>query len=231
MNRQEFLRQLESLLMSIPEQERADAMAYYNDYFDEAGVENEQNVIQELGSPQIVAQSIIDDVRNSGYSQSQYQEENQSYGDYAGTYEQNTYQGQTTRQDVEKRKFKTWQIVLVVILLVVTFPVWIGLVAGLFGGLMGILGGLFGILVGIVATGFGLTIGGIAIFGAGIMTAMVVPVEGVTCMGVGLLLTSIGLLFSLLFVLLTFVWLPKLVKAIVGWIKGLFHRNEGGNEI
>jgi len=231
MNRQEFLRQLESLLMSIPEQERADAMAYYNDYFDEAGAENEQSVIQELGSPQIVAQSIIDDVRNSGYSQSQYQEEDHSYSDYAGAYEQNTYEGQATRQDVEKRKFKTWQIVLMVILLIVTFPVWIGLVAGLFGGLIGILGGLFGILVGIVATGFGLTIGGIAIFGAGIMTAMVVPVEGVTCMGVGLLFTSVGILFSLLFVLLTFVWIPKLVKAIVGWIKGLFHRNEGGNEI
>lgn len=236
MNRQEFLRQLESLLMSIPEQERADAMAYYNDYFDEAGVENEHRVIQELGSPQKVAQSIIDDVRNSGYSQSYGYEKADTYeqGTYQnqGAYQsQNTYQGQTTRQDVEKRKFKTWQVVLIVLLLIVTFPVWIGLVAGLFGGLIGILGGLFGILVGIVATGFGLIIGGIAIFGAGIMTAMVVPVEGVTCMGVGLLFTSVGILFSLLFVLLTFVWLPKLVKAIVSWIKGLFHRNEGGNEI
>lgn len=239
MNRQEFLRQLESLLMSIPQQERADAMAYYNDYFDEAGVENEQRVIQELGSPQRVAQSIIDDVRNTEYSQSQNYEEN----DYAGTYEQstyqnynsyqnnNTYQGQATRQDIEKKKFKTWQMVLIVILLIVTFPVWIGLVAGLFGGLIGLLGGLFGILVGMIGSGFGLVVGGIAIFGAGLMTVMVVPVEGVASMGIGLLLTSIGILLSLLFVLLSFVWLPKLWKAFFGWIKGLFHRNEGGNEI
>ncbi len=237
MNRQEFLRQLESLLMNIPENERKDAMAYYNDYFDEAGVENEQRVIQELGSPQRVAQSIIDDVRSSGYSQSyDYEETTDTYeqGAYQnyGTYEsQNTYQGQMTRQDVEKRKFKTWQIVLIVILLIVTFPVWIGLVAGLFGGLIGILGGLFGVLVGMIGAGLGLVIGGIATFGAGIMTVMVVPVEGLTCMGIGLLLTSMGILLSLLFVLLSFVWLPKLVKAIVCWIKGLFHRNEGGNEI
>lgn len=231
MNRQEFLRQLESLLMNIPEQERADALAYYNDYFDEAGVENEQNVIQELGSPQKVAQSIIEDVRTSGYREN---EESYGYGDSANEYTQNSYQNQSTYhnyQDVEKKKFKTWQMVLIVILLIVSFPVWIGLVAGLFGALIGLLGGLFGILVGIVATGFGLTIGGIAIFGAGLMTVMVVPVEGVTCMGVGLLLTSIGILLSLLFVLLSFVWLPKLVKAIMGWIQSLFHRNEGGNEI
>lgn len=231
MNRQEFLRQLESLLMNIPEQERADAMAYYNDYFDEAGVENEQQVIQELGSPQKVAQSIIDDVKNSGHSQSH------DYEEATSTYEQSTYQKQgayqsnAAYQDVEKKKFKTWQIVLIVILLILTFPVWIGLAAGLFGGLVGLLGGLFGVLVGLIGTGFGFVIGGIATFGAGLMTVMVVPVEGVACMGIGLLLTSIGVLLSLLFVLLSFVWLPKLVKAIIGWIKGLFHRNEGGNEI
>ena len=38
-------------MKDIPESERADALAYYNDYFEEAGVENEYQVIQELGSP------------------------------------------------------------------------------------------------------------------------------------------------------------------------------------
>ena len=51
MNRAEFMRQLERLLMDIPENDRLDAIAYYNDYFDEAGVENEARVIQKLGSP------------------------------------------------------------------------------------------------------------------------------------------------------------------------------------
>lgn len=234
MNRQEFLRQLESLLKNIPENERQDALAYYNDYFDEAGVENEQNVIQELGSPQKVAQSIVDDVRSLEYNKAE------GYEDMSGAYEQSAYQNQTTYQnqgystyqDVEKKgKFKTWQIVLIVVLLIITSPVLLGVVTGLFGGLVGLLGGLFGILVGIFGSALGLLIGGIALFGTGIMSMMVIPVEGVTCMGVGLLMVSLGVLLALLFVLLTFVWLPKLVKAIVGWIKGLFHRNEGGNEI
>ena len=58
MNRQEFFRRLEYLLSGLPENERMDALAYYNDYFDDAGVENEQQVIRELGSPEAVAQII-----------------------------------------------------------------------------------------------------------------------------------------------------------------------------
>ena len=233
MNRQEFLRQLESLLMNIPANERADALAYYNDYFDEAGVENEQSVIQELGSPQKVAQSIIEDIRNSGYREN---EENVGYGEYANEYTQNSYQNQYQStyhnyQNVEKKKFKTWQIVLIIILAIATFPIWIGLVAGLFGTVVGLFGALFGVLIAMTGLGLGFVIAGIAVFGAGAMTVIAIPVEGLTSMGIGLLLTSIGILLLLLFVLLTFVWLPKLVKAIVGWIKSLFHRNEGGNEI
>ena len=52
MNRVEFIRQLESLLWDLSESDRLDAIAYYNDYFDEAGVENEECVLKELGSPE-----------------------------------------------------------------------------------------------------------------------------------------------------------------------------------
>lgn len=220
MNRQEFLRQLESLLYSIPANERADALAYYNDYFDEAGVENEQNVIQELGSPQKVAQSIIENFRNSGYEQ--------PYENTTGKYSQNAYQNY---QHTEKKKLKTWQIVLLVILAIVGSPIWIGLAMGLFGALIGIIAGVFAAIVSLFGSGLGLVLGGIAVAVVGGLGVMVRPLESVTCMGVGLLLTAIGILLTLLAVLITFAWLPKLIKIIVKWVKGLFHRNEGGNEI
>ena len=41
MNRIEYMTKLASLLQDIPEVERRDAMKYYNDYFDEAGEEND----------------------------------------------------------------------------------------------------------------------------------------------------------------------------------------------
>ncbi len=46
MNRVEFMKQLERLLGDIPENDRLDAIAYYNDYFDEAGTENEAQVME-----------------------------------------------------------------------------------------------------------------------------------------------------------------------------------------
>ncbi len=58
MSRKEFMQQLNRLLADIPESDRQDAIAYYNDYFDEAGPENEAEVIQELGSPGKVAATI-----------------------------------------------------------------------------------------------------------------------------------------------------------------------------
>ena len=58
MNRIEFMTELEKLLKEIPEEERKEAMQYYEDYFADAGLENEQHVISELESPKKVAQTI-----------------------------------------------------------------------------------------------------------------------------------------------------------------------------
>ena len=51
MNRIEYMRKLASLLQDVPAEERVATMQYYNDYFDDAGKENEQEVIGALGNP------------------------------------------------------------------------------------------------------------------------------------------------------------------------------------
>jgi hypothetical protein len=58
MNRNEFMSQLDRLLQDLPIGERAEAMQYYSDYFSDAGVENEQEVMDTLGSPEKVAETI-----------------------------------------------------------------------------------------------------------------------------------------------------------------------------
>lgn len=62
MNRTEFMRQLESLLQNISATEREEALQYYNEYFNDAGPENEQNVIEALGNPAKVAENIKKDI-------------------------------------------------------------------------------------------------------------------------------------------------------------------------
>ncbi len=67
MNRADFMKQLESLLTGIAPTEREEAIQYYNDYFDDAGTENEQEVIEALGNPARVAENIKRDLLDSGY--------------------------------------------------------------------------------------------------------------------------------------------------------------------
>ena len=65
MNREEFMKELEYLLMDIPEEDKQDAVAYYRDYLEDAGDEHEQEVIQEFGSPERVAAIIRADLGGS----------------------------------------------------------------------------------------------------------------------------------------------------------------------
>lgn len=66
MNKEIFLRQLEQLLYDIPKEERDEAMDYYRGYFEDAGAEHEATVLEELESPQIIADSIKEALNNTG---------------------------------------------------------------------------------------------------------------------------------------------------------------------
>ena len=58
MDRKEWLRKLKSELHKLPKNEVEDALNYYNEYFDEAGPEHEEEILIELGSPTRVATQI-----------------------------------------------------------------------------------------------------------------------------------------------------------------------------
>lgn len=61
MTKYEYLAELERLLAALPEQERRDAMNYYEEYFVSAGLEKEAEAIRELGTPQQAAQKILEE--------------------------------------------------------------------------------------------------------------------------------------------------------------------------
>ncbi len=66
MTKREYLNRLESCLICIERGEREAALRYYSDYFDDAGMENEQAVIAELGSPEALARQIIAEAGGGG---------------------------------------------------------------------------------------------------------------------------------------------------------------------
>jgi uncharacterized membrane protein len=59
-----FMIELESLLGDISSEERDNALRYYEDYFADAGVEKESDIIAELGSPKRVAEIILLELNN-----------------------------------------------------------------------------------------------------------------------------------------------------------------------
>lgn len=61
MSKQEFMKELEALLAVLPAEEREEAIRYYDAYFEDAGAENEQAVINELGSADKVAAQLLRD--------------------------------------------------------------------------------------------------------------------------------------------------------------------------
>jgi len=59
MDRYEFVNELKKKLRKLPFDEIKEAVDYYEGYFNDAGADNEQAVLEELGSPASVASQII----------------------------------------------------------------------------------------------------------------------------------------------------------------------------
>jgi len=59
MNRNDFISELKKRLRKLPYDEIKEAVDYYEAYFEDAGEENEQAVLAELGTPSAVASQII----------------------------------------------------------------------------------------------------------------------------------------------------------------------------
>lgn len=59
MSRNEFISELRKKLSRLPQSEIDSTISYYDEYFNDAGPENEQLVLSEIGSPSSVASKII----------------------------------------------------------------------------------------------------------------------------------------------------------------------------
>lgn len=213
MNRVEFMEQLERLLADIPENDRLDAIEYYNNYFDEAGPENESQVIRELGSPGRVAAIIKADANATGSQHTAHTEQDGEKQNMPST---------------KKKRNIPWP--LIIVLLVFASPVLLGVGTGLLGGVVGVLGALFGIAVAVIACGVGLSVGGVVCFAVGIVRVFISPAEGLITIGVGSLLLVLGILFTVLFIWCAFKWIPALFRGCVNLCQRLFRRGERRSE-
>lgn len=68
MNKEDYISQLRAELLAMPVEDRENAIAFYEEMFNDAGEENAKSVIADLGSPVELARAILCD--NSDYSRS-----------------------------------------------------------------------------------------------------------------------------------------------------------------
>lgn len=220
MNREQFMRQLECLLQNISPAEREEALQYYNDYFDDAGVENEKDVIEALGSPAKVAENIKRDLYGSGYADNMYQRE-VNHNRNVSTYTQPTWQNQPAQ---EKSKLPTWAIVLIVISCVVLSPVWVPVLASVVSFLLGLIVSWFSMILGFGVASVVLFAIAIVILFVGIPACVGSVAGGLLVIGIGLLIAGIGVLFLMLTVAMAGIATPAIIRGITALWHKLFDK-------
>lgn len=243
MRKEEFLERLEMLLSDISEEEREEAMAFYRSYFEDAGIGNEARIIEELESPENVAETIKRDLgmvtvttqEGNAYEEKQEhnnddyakdQQESDTYYRWTENQNNNHYgnynDSQTSQQEGEK---KSWLVPLLIVIAVLTFPTWFGLLAG-------IVGTVFGLSVALIAVTFAMFVLGVVFVGlgiamlAGLGSAIVSIPVGLAFVGSGLLILALALLLLLACVGVFGKFMPWACKGIVDLCKKPFAKKE-----
>lgn len=205
MTRREFMQRLENLLLDLPDNERREAIQYYNDYFDDAGPENEAKVIQELGSPELVAHTIRTDASENG-----------AYTEHG--YEDRRFDRPTPSVRTPKKP-NLWKTACIILLCLILIPIIAPIFLAILMVFVSVLLGIVGITVGIVVASIALPLSGILLIGYGIWRLFLLPGMGLTLSGIGCILLAVGILLFLLTVWIIRVLLPLCLRGIISFIR------------
>lgn len=245
MNKTEFLEQLERLLYDIPEQEREEALDFYRSYFEDAGEDQESNVIQELGNPGKVAAIIKADLEEnreehgeyteSGYQDERFREEHvpektesssyrsaeekkASSGETGNQGPYSRYRGYTGAEHRHQRRGLSWPLLIVFgIIALCALPFVFGV-----GGsvLISVLMLLVGLVIGILGLFVGLLFGGIGCLIGGFAGVVHTVLHLLSHPATALAVTGGSLILIAIGLVscLAFAWLAfKLVPAVFRW--------------
>lgn len=226
MNREGFLEGLARLLADIPENERQEALEFYNNYFDDAGPENEARVIEELGgTPERAAASIRAEF------QSDRSQRQPNYGEYTERGYRDTRIPHTEqmprpvftqkKKKKEANNNKTIKIILIALILIATSGLWLGLLGSVISLIFGLLGGILSLIFGIAAAVFALLVSGVALTVAGVAKCMISPALGLLMAGLGMMLLGVGIILLILAI-----WLgSKLLPWAKQWSYDILRRS------
>lgn len=227
MSRQQFMAELKQLLGDIPAAERDEALGFYEEYFNDAGEENEEQLIMQLESPEKVAKSI-----KAGLEYADDEEREFSETGFSGFYPKDKNEIINTIPDDTSRGFGRNGMdirnnrLLLILAIIVLSPIIFPLLGSAFGIIVGIFGAIFGIMCALFFGGIGMIVGGIACIIASIPLLAASASASIIVAGVGFLLLALGFAFiwagrKFTTVLVPTIWrfMHNLVKSLITGIR------------
>ncbi len=217
MSRKAFMARLDELLADITEAEKEEALSYYEEYFEDAGPENEEEVISSLVSPEKVAATI-----KAGLSENAQEEGEFSETGYTNSY----YDVKDEVATINKRKglggLGTGGWVIILILCLFALPVLGPLLLGVLGTIFGLLVAVVAVIFAVFVTGVALVASAIALVVAGFATLFSAPIVGVALLGAALVVAGIGILAAILGLWVVTKLIPPLLRGLVELIRKPF---------
>ena len=162
--------------------------------------------------------------QNTGNYRNPYEEsgsqENTSY-EQSGSYGTGTSYGQGK---AVKEPMSGGMIALIVVLAVLTSPVWIGLLGGFLGVAAGLIAVLFALFLTFLIIGVVFIVVAIALLVTGVTLLFSAPLAALCVIGCGLVLFALGLVGIWVMVALAGLAIPAFVRGIVSLCQKIFHR-------
>lgn len=246
MSRTEFIRELEILLADVSKEEREEALRYYEDYFEDAGGMEEENVIKQLGTPQQVADIIKADCGKEGkgeFTERGYTPKadiDASYAIVTPEYITEEKNANATQQDSfangqnnygksqqasytasQKSQTDITSLVCVILACIFLFPVGFGFTVAACAILFSFFITFISLSFGMFAASVGCIIFGVGLLGTSVAGALV-------AFGMGLIFLSIGLLVGTLAIWICFQVLPSIIRWVVEVVKKTFTKTREG---
>lgn len=236
MSKNEFLNQLFGLLSDISPEERDEALAYYREYIEDAGLENEEAILEELGTPEEVAAEIKAGMLNKNSQEIDYNSNKvkNSPEPYSSDKQSNhttddgTYYSDNQNPYVSKPRRNTNMVLIILAVLgaILLSPIWLGLLTSILGVLVGLLTTILGLILGFGVAGFICLFVGAALFIWGFPTILHNALAGIALMGAGLIVAALGILFLLFTGWLCIGVIPWSIRCIGKLIHKLTNRNK-----
>ncbi|MCL1976319.1 MAG: hypothetical protein FWG61_09200 [Firmicutes bacterium] len=231
-----YLAELRRLLQILPEDERNTALTYYEEYFDDAGMEETERVIGELGPARILADQIL-----TGYGRgyldtspkSSHAQVPARLEDAAKARQEEEAHSHTTAKQADAKKSSAANtstkssgssVLLTVILIILALPLLLPLVLTVFGLLIGLAALIFGLGLGLGGAVLALFLAGTIVLISGFGMMAIHFLEALLTCGIGLTLLGLGMLMLLLCWFMLIKVMPAVLRFLLLLVRWPFER-------